>query len=108
MRASYQGLKILNEFPIKIAQLIDYFVQIAALRHYVLAKSVLPLLLTLTHQFLFFFGSLLCNGFTLAKFNSPLVESFILLRNAALSLFLGIIRIKYKQKHANIGRIICH
>ena len=54
MRANYQRSMILNEFPIKIAQFSDYFLQIAASRHYLSAKSVKPLLLTLTYQFPFF------------------------------------------------------
>ena len=62
MRASYQGSEILNKFPIKIAQFLEYFVQIAVSRNYLLAESVLPLLLTLTYQFPFFFGLLLYTG----------------------------------------------
>ena len=57
MKASYEGSEILNQFPIKLTQFLyknNIIVQIAALSHYLLVKSVLPLLLTLTYQFQFF------------------------------------------------------
>ena len=54
MTARYQCSEMLNEFPIKIAQFLTIFVQIAASRYYLSAKSVLPLLLILTYQFPFF------------------------------------------------------
>ena len=57
MKASYEGSEVLNQFPIKLTQFLyknNIIVQIAALSHYLLAKSVLPLLLTLTYQFQFF------------------------------------------------------
>ena len=66
MRASYRGSEVLNEFSIKIDQFLDYFCQIAASRHYLLAKSVVPLLLTLTYQFpIFWFTPI--SWFTLTK-----------------------------------------
>ena len=70
MRASYQGSEILNEFPIKIAYLLDYtiFVQIAASRHYLSAKACC----TVTHIkiplfFSFFFWFTFLYWFTLTK-----------------------------------------
>ena len=63
MRASYQGAEVLNEFPMKIAYLLDFniFVQIAASKYYLSAKACS----TVTHinlQFPFFFGSPLYTG----------------------------------------------
>ena len=55
MRARCQGFEILNKFPIQIAQFYNIFVQIAASRQYLSAKSVLPLLLALSYQLPFFF-----------------------------------------------------
>ena len=60
---------------------------------------MLPLLLTITYKFPFLFGSPLYTGSPSQKFNSPWVEPFTHLRNAALSLSFDIIQIRYKQKH---------
>ena len=99
MNASYEGSEIFNKFPTKIAQFLDYFCTNCRLKTlFFLAKSVVPLLLILTHQFPFFFVSPLYTGSPSQKFNSPWVEPFTLLRNAALSVSFGMIRIRYKQK----------
>ena len=104
MRASYQGSEILNQFAIKIAQFLDNFLQIAASRHYLFAKSVFLQnckITSVTHinlQVFIFLGSSLCTGSPSQKFNSHWVEAFTLLRNSALSLSFGIIRLRYKQK----------
>ena len=75
------------------------FIQIVASRHYLLAKSVLPLLLTLTYQLpVPFFWLALYSGSPSQKFSSTWVEPFTILRNAALRLSFGIIRIRYTQK----------
>ena len=58
---------------------------------------MLSLLLTLTYQLPFFLFTL-CTGSPSQKFNSPSVETLTLLRNAALSLSFGTVRIRYKQK----------
>ena len=66
MRASYQGSEILNEFPIKIAQFLDYFCTNFYFETLSFSTSVLPLLLTLTYKFPFFWFTYLY-WFTLAK-----------------------------------------
>ena len=58
---------------------------------------MLPLLLTLTYQFLFFVLPRI-TGLPSQKFNSPWAEPLIHLKNAALSIFFCIIHIRYKQK----------
>ena len=79
------------------------FVQIAVSRHYLFEQNPLPLMLTLTYQFPFFFYSPFYTGSPSQQFNSYWVEPFTLLRNAALRLSFATIRFKYKQKNVNIG-----
>ena len=73
MRANYQGSEILNEFSIKIAQVLEYVCTNSASGHYLLAKNVLPWLITLTYQFPFFFFwfTPFYTGSTSQKLNSP-------------------------------------
>ena len=97
MRASYQGSEILNELSIKIAQFLDYFCKNSCFETLPFSKKRVT---TVTHINLpvSIFDSLVFNGSPSQKFNSPWVEPFILLRNKALSLSFGVIRIRYKQK----------
>ena len=93
MRANYEGSEILNEVQIKIAQFLNFFCTDYCFETLSLVKSVLPLLLTLTHQLSLFFVYPF-TGLPSQKFNSIWVEPFIFLRKATLSLSFGLVRIR--------------
>ena len=97
MRTSYQGTEIWNEFPIKIAQFLNYFCVNCCFETLSFSKqrvtSVthinLPVSIFLVHPFILVHPQ--------QEFNAPWVEPFTLLRNAVLSSSFGIIRIRYTQ-----------
>ena len=101
---SYQSLDILNKFPIKIAQCLDYFCSNCCLETLSLSKKRVTTVITFTYQYSF----LWVHPFILVYPHRNLIHHRLNhspLKNAALNLSFELIRIRYKQKHVNIGRI---
>ena len=93
MRASSQSSEIFSKFPIKLAQILDYFCAKCCFETLSFSKNCVTIVthINLPVSFFFsFFGSLIYSGSPSQKFNSPWIEPFTLLRNAALSMYLSV------------------